>query len=86
MDGIKEHEIHQMTGLPDEDCKKIWLIYVATLRNPNNVLPKHVKPLLAAILLNCNSIMASHHVSALQEIMGNLTKNDLIKIVRGDHD
>jgi hypothetical protein len=31
MDGMKEHEIHQTTGLPDEDCKKIWLIYVSAL-------------------------------------------------------
>jgi hypothetical protein len=31
MDGMKEHEIHQITGLPDENCKKIWSIYVAAL-------------------------------------------------------
>ena len=31
MDGMKEHEIHQITGLPNEDCKKIWSIYVSAL-------------------------------------------------------
>jgi hypothetical protein len=99
MDGMRPHEIREMTGLPDEDCEKIWSVYEETLpknslplvpvdqmRNPGNALPKQIKPLLAAILLNCNSTMASHHVSALQEIMGNLSKNDLIKIVRGEHD
>jgi len=33
MDGMKEHEIHETTGLPEEDCEMIWTIYRQALRN-----------------------------------------------------
>lgn len=33
MDGMKEHEIQEITGLPEESCKKIWNTYVQALQN-----------------------------------------------------
>lgn len=28
MDGMKEHEIHEITGFPQETCEAIWSVYV----------------------------------------------------------
>lgn len=27
MNGVKEHEIHEITGLPQDACKAIWSVY-----------------------------------------------------------
>jgi hypothetical protein len=32
MDGMKQHEIQEITGLPETDCQKIWDIYSTKLR------------------------------------------------------
>lgn len=34
MDGMKEHEIHEITGLPQEACEKVWAIYSQALLGP----------------------------------------------------
>ncbi len=34
MDGVKEYEIHEMTGLPPHDCSLIWQIYTEALKEP----------------------------------------------------
>jgi hypothetical protein len=38
MDGIKEHEIHEITGLPEGDCEKVWSVYTQAL-NESRQLP-----------------------------------------------
>ena len=34
MDGMKEHEIHEVTGLPLDVCQQVWAIYVQALNKP----------------------------------------------------
>jgi hypothetical protein len=34
MDGIKEHEIREITGLPQDDCEALWSIYTKALQEP----------------------------------------------------
>lgn len=34
MDGMKQHEIHEITGLPNEACEMIWTIYRQALSEP----------------------------------------------------
>lgn len=29
MDGLKPHDLHYMTGLPESDCERIWAVYTA---------------------------------------------------------
>jgi hypothetical protein len=35
MNGMKEHEIHEITGLPPEDCERLWSVYTQALDMPN---------------------------------------------------
>ena len=44
-------------------------------------LPPHIKPLLAAILLNRLEPLASHHVGALRELLEYPTDDELRSIV-----
>jgi len=44
-------------------------------------LPSHIKPLLAAILLNRSEPLASHHVGALRELLEYPTDDELRSIV-----
>ncbi len=44
-------------------------------------LPSHIKPLLAAILLNRFEPLARHHVGALRELLEHPTDDDLRKII-----
>ena len=34
MDGMKEHEIHELTGLPEDACQKVWATYRQALNEP----------------------------------------------------
>jgi hypothetical protein len=34
MDGMKEHEIHEITGLPPDTCEAIWSVYRQALQEP----------------------------------------------------
>ena len=34
MDGMKEHEIHEITGLPQYACDTIWAVYCQALKIP----------------------------------------------------
>jgi hypothetical protein len=40
MDGAKEHEIHEITGLPQDACKAIWSVYRQALQVPAQRPPK----------------------------------------------
>lgn len=40
MDGVKEHEIHEITGLPQDACKAIWSVYTQSLQIPAQRPPK----------------------------------------------
>ena len=44
-------------------------------------LPSHIKPLLAAILLNRFEPLAAHHVGALRELLEYPTDDELRSIV-----
>jgi hypothetical protein len=32
MDGMKEHEIHEITGLPQDHCEALWSVYTKALQ------------------------------------------------------
>lgn len=44
VDGMKEHEISEITGLPREDCERLWSVYTQALNMPNQ------RPLIMAEL------------------------------------
>lgn len=35
MDGMKEHEIHALTGLPQDACEQVWAVYRQALSEPS---------------------------------------------------
>lgn len=43
MDGVKEHEIEEMTGLPEDDCRRIWDIYSSTGRSYLSTRPMIIR-------------------------------------------
>lgn len=35
MDGMKEHEIQEITGLPQDACEALWSVYTRALQEPS---------------------------------------------------